>query len=121
MRNLHTLDKYRQTDDERRLYGTTGDSGNGVFKVYINGRSFRVIASNGGGWEHISVSPLNVKRRSCPTWEEMCAIKDMFFEPEERVVEYHPPKSEYVNNHPYCLHLWRYTAGEFPHPPTKFV
>ena len=121
MKDLHTLDKYRQSGDEIRLYGIAGDSGNGIFKVYVNGRSFRVIASNGGGWEHVSVSPLNAKRKTCPTWEEMCAVKAMFFGPEERVVEYHPPESEYVNNHSYCLHLWRYTAGDFPHPPTAFV
>jgi len=121
MKNLHTLDKYRLTDEEWQIYSITGDSGNGVFKVYVGGRSFKVIASNGGGWEHVSVSPLNSRRKTCPTWEEMCAIKDMFFMPEERVVQYHPPQSEYVNNHPYCLHMWRYTAADFPHPPVIFV
>lgn len=121
MKDLHTLDKFRLFDDELRIYGVNGNSGNGCFKVYVNGRSFKVIASNGGGWEHISVSPWSPKRKSCPSWEEMCKVKDMFFEPEERVVQYHPPKSEYVNNHPYCLHLWRYVAGDFPHPPTLFV
>jgi len=121
MKDLHELDKFRLTSDERRIYGVNGDSGNGCFKVYVNGRSFKVIGSNGGGWEHVSVSPWSEKRKSCPTWEEMCAIKDMFFDSEERVVEYHPPRSEYINNHPYCLHLWRYTAGDLPHPPTIFV
>lgn len=86
MKNLHTLDKYRQSDREIQARGMNGDSGNGVFKVHVNGRSFFVIASNGGGREHVSVSPCNQKRKTCPTWEEMCAIKDMFFEPEERVV-----------------------------------
>lgn len=81
-----------------------------------------VVASNGGGWEHISVSPRNRKRQTCPTWEEMCEIKAMFFAPEECVVQYHPPKSDYVNNYPYCLHLWRPTGGvEIPRPPTVFV
>jgi len=121
MRDLHILDKYRQADLERRVYGTTGDSGNGIFKVYIEGRSFRVVASDGGGWEHVSVSPLSTKRKTCPTWEEMCAVKDLFFMPEERVVQYHPPQSEYVNNHPFCLHLWRCTTADFPHPPMIFV
>lgn len=69
----------------------------------------------------MSVSPCSKKRKTCPTWEEMCVIKEMFFEPEERVVQYHPPESEYVNSHPYCLHLWRYTVAEFPHPPAIFV
>lgn len=30
-----------------------------------------IIASWGGGWEHVSVS----LARRCPTWEEMCIIK----------------------------------------------
>lgn len=119
MKDLHTLDRYRV--DERRLFGAAGDGGNGAFKVFINGRSFFVIASNGAGWEHVSVSPHNRKQGSCPTWDEMCAIKDMFFEPEETVIQYHPPKSDYVNNHPYCLHLWRPIGQEIPRPPSIMV
>ena len=122
MRDLQTLDKYRDTIAEREIYGGVGDAGNGCFKVYVGGRSFFVVASNGGGWEHISVSPRNRKRQTCPTWEEMCEIKAMFFAPEECVVQYHPPKSDYVNNYPYCIHLWRPTGGvEIPRPPTVFV
>lgn len=120
MRNLTELENYRVRDMERKL-GVNGDSGNGYFKVYINGRSFFVVASNGGRWEHISVSLCNQKRKACPTWEEMCEIKDMFFEAEERVVQYHPPKSEYVNMHPYCLHLWRPIDSDLPFPPSIFV
>ena len=121
MKNLHELDRYRLTKEEQRTYGANGGCGNGCFKVFVNGRSFFVIASSDGGWDHVSVSPCSKKRESCPTWEEMSAIKDMFFDPEERVVQYHPPKSEYINAHPYCLHMWRYTDGELPHPPAIFV
>ena len=121
MKNLHTLDKYRDTQTELDYYHRRGDSGNGAFKVYINGRSFFCIASNGGGWEHVSVSPCNRKRATPPTWAEMCEIKYMFFEDEEAVVQFHPPRSEYVNIHPYCLHLWRPTSQEMPRPPKKFV
>lgn len=122
MKDLHTLEKYRLTDHERKYYGAIGDGGNGCFKVYVDGRSFFVIASNGGGWDHVSVTPCNRKRQTCPTWDEMCAIKDMFFEPEEGVVQYHPARSQYVNNHPYCLHLWKPNNGEqIPFPPIPFV
>lgn len=120
MRDLTALDAYRVKDMERRL-DADSNSGNGCFKVFVSGRSFFVVASNGGGWEHVSVSPCNLKRQSCPTWDEMCAIKDMFFGPEERVVQYHPPESEYVNQHPYCLHLWRPTKTVLPYPPSIFV
>ena len=119
MKDLHKLDKYRVNTE--KLYGWNGDSKNGAFKVYVGGKSFFCIASDGGGWEHVSVSPCNQKRKLCPTWEEMCAIKDMFFEAEETVVQYHPPKSDYVNMHPYCLHMWRPLEQEIPRPPAIFV
>lgn len=115
MKNLHELDKYRDSS----LLGP-GDDKNGMFKVFIGKVAFRVIASDGYGWEHVSVSLKNQKR--CPTWEEMCAIKDMFFKPEEVVMQLHPKQSEYVNLHPYCLHLWRPINGlMIPEPPTFMV
>lgn len=121
MRDLSGLNHCRLRADEARC-AVPGDRGNGYFKVFVDGRSFFVVASNGGGWDHVSVSPCNRKRRSCPTWEEMCAIKDMFFLPEERVMQLHPPRSEYVNNYPYCLHLWRPNDGrEIPAPPMIYV
>jgi len=120
LKDLHTLDKYRLMEDERRIAGVNGDSGCGYFKVFVNGRSFFCIASDGGGWDHVSIHPKNQKR--CPSWDEMCAIKDMFFGPEETVVQYHPPKSKYVNIHPHVLHLWRPNNGaEIPMPPISFV
>lgn len=121
MKDLHSLDKYRCKEDEQRIYGTNGDGGNGIFKVFVGGRSFCCIASCGGGWDHVSVTPCNRKRQSCPTFDEMCAIKDMFFSDDECVVQYHPPKSDYVNNHPYCLHLWRPIGVDLPRPPAIFV
>lgn len=66
-------------------------------------RPFQVIASDGMGWEHVSVSLPN----RCPTWEEMCFIKDIFWEPQDFVIQIHPIEDDYINNHPYCLHLWR--------------
>ena len=119
MRTLEHIEHLRMADLERACYGANGDEHNGIYKVYVAGRSFRVVASNGGGWDHVSVSPCHAKRY--PTWEEMCAIKDMFFGENERVVQYHPPKSEYVNAHPYCLHLWKWQGGDFPAPPAIFV
>lgn len=117
MIDLHKLDKFRLKDREREFYGCTGDSGNGVFKVYVGGKSFRVIASNGMGWEHVSVSPGSAQRKCCPTWDEMCAIKDMFFGADECVMQLHPPKADCVNLHPYCLHLWKPLDDKIPRPP----
>lgn len=117
MKNLHTLDDYRLKDFEMKFFGTTGDEGNGVFKVFVQGRSFFAIATSEAGWEHVSVS----RKNRCPTWEEMCAVKDMFFEKEECAIQYHPRESEYVNNHPYCLHIWRPIGIAIPEPPSYLV
>lgn len=78
-----------------------------------------VIWSFGGGWEHVSVCPR--KRKYMPSWDDMCKLKDMFFREDETVAQYHPAKSEYVNNMPNCLHLWRPTAETLPTPPSIMV
>jgi hypothetical protein len=46
----------------------------------------------------------------------MCLIKGLFWGAEDCVIQYHPPQSEYVNNHPYCLHLWRPIEHAIPVP-----
>jgi hypothetical protein len=69
------------------------------------------------GWEHVSVSTA----RRCPNWIEMTFVKDLFWEDDETVVQFHPPKSQYVNVHPYCLHLWCPTDGHIRLPPTMLV
>jgi hypothetical protein len=97
----------------------------GAFSVHGPcGEMLTIIACDGGvpypelaGWEHVSVST----RRRIPNWREMCFVKDLFWAPEECVVQYHPPRSEYVNNHEYTLHLWKWTKGEFPLPPSILV
>ena len=121
MKDLHTLDKCRLRDMELHIFKIPGDGGNGCFKVYAGCRSFFCIATNVKGWEHVSVSPCNQKRKACPTWEEMCEIKDLFWGPEECVAQYHPPKADYINNFPNCLHLWRPIGQELPRPPAALV
>ena len=80
-------------------------------------RPATVVFSWGGGWDHVSVS----FRNRLPTWDEMCEVKSMFFKPEETAWEYHPMESEYVNNHPYALHIWRLQKIELPIPPAWMV
>lgn len=76
-----------------------------------------VVWSFGGGWDHVSVSFPN----RCPTWDEMSKAKEIFFKPEECCIEYHPAEEDYVNIHPYCLHIWRPQGTEIPKPPKIFV
>jgi len=92
---------------------------NGFFCFTIRGRETKVIISDGGEWKHVSVSHRN--KAITPDWETMCAVKDIFFEPEECVVQYHPPRSQYVNHHPGCLHLWQPTKTAIPTPPQFMV
>ena len=94
-----------------------GNNGAFLFPAAPGRARLMVSASDGDGWEHVSVS--NPVR--CPTWEEMCWIKGQFWGPEDRVIQYHPPASEYVNDHPFCLHLWRPIGVELPAPPSWMV
>jgi hypothetical protein len=75
-----------------------------------------VTSSFHRGWEHVSVST----ETRCPTWEEMNYIKNVFWDDEEMVVQFHPPKSKYVNNHPFVLHLWK-SQQNIKLPPQEFV
>lgn len=87
-------------------------------QVYCCGAVLRVIASWGGDWDHVSVS-LDEKR--CPTWLEMQYIKNVFFKAEEVAMQLHPAAGNYVNDHEFCLHIWRPQKQEIPTPPTIFV
>lgn len=99
-------------------YGLTG----AFVCIGPTGASLRIIASDASepeslGWEHVSVSLHN----RCPNWIEMCWVKEMFWEAEETVVQFHPPESQYISNHNYCLHLWRDTNDGHKLPPSIFV
>ena len=94
---------------------------NGAFKILqSNGRDLYIIASSESEdvqWEHVSVHVYDGKRCLIPRWDEMCKIKDLFWDEEDVVVQYHPKKSEYINCHEYTLHLWRPVGFELPYPP----
>jgi hypothetical protein len=122
---FHVPNKYRErthpilkSDDS---YGN-----NGFFIIpyqKTNGLQYRVQASDGMGWEHASVS-LGLPGRDalrCPTWEEMCYMKTLFWDDEDCVIQYHPSKSEYVNRHPFVLHLWRPTDQSIPKPLKEMI
>lgn len=100
------------------IHQSSADGGCG--ELWYRGRAYgSVIWSNGGGWEHVSLAPY--KRSHTPTWDEMCHLKEMFFHDDEVAVQYHPAKSEYVNNMPNCLHLWRPLNEVMPTPPSIMV
>jgi hypothetical protein len=97
---------------------------NGAF-VFPNG--LRAIVSDGTdwlqcfdelpAWEHVSVS----REDRCPTWEEMCWVKDLFWRPVECVIQLHVPAADHINFHPHCLHMWRPIGIDLPMPPGDAV
>lgn len=107
--------------------GSTAGERYGLFVLrhVPTGMTLYVIASDGTGfpesegeaWEHVSVST----KSRCPTWEEMCWVKDLFFDDSEVVVQFHPAKKDYVNNHPFVLHLWKPKSSTIPMPPRVMV
>ena len=88
-----------------------------VFLDPTKNKCVTVVWSNGGGWDHVSASYSS----RCPTWEEMCILKDIFFPPDEVAVQYHPAAADYVNIHPFVLHIWRPQNETIPCPPTWMI
>jgi hypothetical protein len=119
MRDLSYLDAFRVP-----LHGDFGDARNGAFTV-PNGHPYsnvvlRIIASDGGGWDHVSVST----KSRCPTWQEMNYVLELFFEPHEIAVQFGLSRDgpvPYINDHPFCLHWWRAHDVAYPLPPVIFV
>jgi hypothetical protein len=90
--------------------------------IGIDGMAFRfgklrAILSNSGGWDHVSVS----LETRCPTWEEMCVIKDICFHEHEVAMQLHPAKADHINVHPFVLHMWRPQGAAIPLPPKGMV
>jgi len=118
---FHTPNKYRLKNHP--VLGSDETYGNnGVFLIPIETNILaQVIASDGLGWEHCSIIVIEDGNKETPTWEEMCKIKNLFWDEEDAVIQFHPPKSQYVNNHENCLHLWRKIGFDFPLPDTSMI
>ena len=117
-------EQYRLTNKRHAMHSDKSYGNNGVFIIPLSNVSTAYcICSDGEGWEHVSVhiDDKRLKSQRTPTWAEMCKIKDMFWNDDETVIQYHPPKSEYVNNHKHCLHLWKPIGVEIPLPATNLV
>jgi hypothetical protein len=110
-------------------YASDNDYGNnGVFIVPLKKKDLivfaQIVASDGSGWEHVSVTILDqykVPTNRTPTWDDMCKVKDIFWDGADAVMQLHPPHADYINNHAACLHLWRPTRGAIPLPSPDLV
>jgi len=102
-----------------RMGSTSAFGNNGRFAIKKGKLIFDIIASDGLDWDHVSVVIIN--RQRAPSWSEMCFIKDLFFNQDECVIQFHPAKDDYINCHKYCLHLWRPQKESIPKPPQIMV
>lgn len=102
---------FLRSKDEQRVY-LGGDTIEPVSNKVLHWKFTRDI-----GWEHLSVSTST----KCPTWEQMCFMKDQFWNDNEVCFQLHPKKEDYVNNHNYCLHIWKQIDGDIPTPPRIMV
>jgi hypothetical protein len=120
-------EKYRITTG--MLWSDSSFKNNGRFVVPSpvpgSSRYYAIIASDGLGWEHVSVhvETSTSQKTYTPDWEEMQFIKNLFWEAEDLVIQYHPPQSRYMNVHPHVLHLWRVQGWEatLPQPPLVLI
>lgn len=111
---MYPFEEIKENLLERKAQIEIGEDGLAGRVDWYDGRIFVFIFSWGAGWEHLSVST----KDRCPTWEEMSYFKDIFWKPEECCVQYFPRESQYVNNCPTCLHIWRPIGRNIPEPPT---
>ena len=82
-------EKYRITENHQ-LASNSSYGNNGAFLIKYETYEVYCIASDGGGWEHVSVSYSATK---IPSWNMMCFIKNMFWDEEDCVIQFHPPKA----------------------------
>ena len=129
MMTFDRAEKFRQHRPVGIMPATKTGNPFGVFIMGVPGQSqIRMIACDSveTGWDHVSVSKLVIGKNGkahavTPTWEEMCVIKDLFWDENDCVVQFHPPKQDYVNTHNNCLHLWKKVGENFETPDKMFV
>ena len=115
------MKRFCEIEADKRVLCASRSQDGGSGWVFLNDRRLSnaaaVVWSNGGGWDHVSISYPN----RTPDWDEMAKAKEIFFEPEEAAIQIHPVESEYVNLHRHCLHLWRPQKEALPLPPYWMV
>ena len=79
---------------------------NKIGHLYLSDDGLKVIQSvdktTHGELQHVSVS----RNDRYPSWDEIVAVKDQFFGDDKDAVMHLPRKSQYVNLHPNCFHIW---------------
>lgn len=65
-------------------------------------RGCNVIVSKDAGLWHMSIS----RTDRLPTYDELKDARYHFLSDVKYIVQIFPPKSDFVNVHQFCLHLW---------------
>lgn len=81
------------------------------------GRRLSVIVSgdveqDGRRWLHLSVASPDW----LPKYETLVEVKELFIGRERKAIQVFPPRSQHVNQHPNCIHLWHCVEAEDPLP-----
>ena len=85
--------------------------------ISIMNKLYVLASEDGNRYEHVSAHGVDERGNLyTPHWDEMCYIKDQFFDEEQVVVQIHPKKSQYVNAHGNVLHLWHDKSGIYEYP-----
>jgi hypothetical protein len=85
----------------------------GLFGRYESRDGIRVIFSarkeaDGKRWVHVSAS----RAGRVPSWDDLRRVKALFIGQEKMAIQVLPRESEYVNCHPFVLHLWHSVDGD---------
>lgn len=90
------------------------DSMHGVQRRYMRNDGLSVISGmenhDGKWWLHVSCA----KQDSLPTWEDLKEVKQVFIGSDKKAIQVIPNEKEYVNIHPYCLHLFHCDEDGLP-------
>lgn len=116
------LNKHRYTEasNESDIYclpenqTTDADGFKGFFRFEIDEEIVRCLATSDKGWQHVTVHI--VGQDEPPTWKFLCQVKDLFWEPDDWVLQIHPPKNSKVHYQKGYAHLWRSISEIQPLP-----
>jgi hypothetical protein len=85
-------------------YVRTREPRNGALMVIASGTT----ELDGRRWAHVSFS----RPRRMPSYDDLALVKERFIGVERKAISVHPPRSEHVSIHAYCLHLWCCLDGD---------
>lgn len=86
----------------------------GQVRRYLRSDGMSIICGmenhDGKWWLHVSCA----KPDSLPTWEDFKEVKAIFIGRDKKAIQILPNEKEYVNIHPYCLHLYHCGNDDLP-------